>query len=197
MNPSPLKSHCPKLRPGNVSRGVSVCFWLSITSIASVVLVCVWPEPYVFRVSQSTFNAWEEQGGKQLPLDDFKTGYARLEVFEKQRFIATLFCGAVGGALVHLVSSALTGKDTSFPSWFLAFFCAVSAMVFADSKLPPLVDPVYGAGGLFHFPWWAETLIPMIFFAVPIGVFFFLLRWLLGKRWCSKGSGTNSLLTAR
>ncbi len=62
----PNKAICEKHRSGEVSRPVSVCFWGSIAAIASFAFIVAWPEPYAFRVSRLTLQAWEEQDGNRL-----------------------------------------------------------------------------------------------------------------------------------
>lgn len=173
------EKYTKRIRPNEIPRVVSTTFWLTIAAFTALSLFIFRPTPYVFHVSELTFDAWEEKDGVSIPLDDYQTGYSRLAVFERYRFLSILFAGILGGSSVHLISSLMNGRDMSILSLGLASSCSLIGILLADSLLPPIVDPVYGESGL-RFPWWLVTLIPSITLTLMIGAPIFLLRFLIG-----------------
>ena len=147
------ETYAKRIRPNEVPRFVSTTFWLTIAALAALSLFVFLPTPYVFHVSQLTFDAWEEKDGVSIPLDDYQMGYSRLAVFKRFRFLSILFAGILGGSSVHLFSSLMNRRDMSILSLVLASSCSLLGILLADTLLPPIVDPVYGEGGLRIFPW--------------------------------------------
>ena len=181
-----VKTQAKRLRPTEVPRFVSAILWLALAASAALALSIVWPKPYVFHVSQLTFDAWKVENGEYVLLEHYDNGYARLAGFKRYRFIAMALAGMLGGCSVHAIASLITARDMSFLSSFLAFTCALLALLIADNMLPPIVDPVYGEGGLILFPWWLDTLIPTIFLAAMIGAVIFPIRFLLGTLYATR-----------
>jgi hypothetical protein len=155
--------------------------WATILILATIAIIGTWPEPYVFHVSQLTFDAEEVVDGKLVPLDDFNIGYERLNAFQRRLQFALLLSAIIGASVVHLTASLFRFRNASVLVDLLAAIGAVFAAWIADANLPPFVDPVYGADG-FHiaFPWWLG-MMGLVLLTLGIAGVSLIVRSILGK----------------
>jgi len=156
-----------------------VVLWATIVTLGTAAIFATWPEPYVFHVSQLTFGAEEEVGGKLVPLDDFNIGYERLDAFQSRRNIVWLISAIAGASVVHLTASLFRLRSILVD--LLAAIGAVLAAWVADATLPPFVDPVYGANGFdIGLPRWIEMIGLVLLTSGMAGVSF-IVRSILGR----------------
>lgn len=181
MIPKSLSQIAARISPSPIPWRIAVVLWTTIVILATIAIIATWPEPYVFHVSQLTFDAEEVIDGKLVPLDDFNIGYERLDAFQRRRQCAWLMSAIIGGSVVHLAASLFRFRNASVLVDLLAAIGAVIAAWIADATLPPFVDPVYGADG-FHieFPRWIE-MMGLVLLTLGIAGVSLIVRSILGK----------------
>ncbi len=170
-------------RLGGLPRLVSVAYWSVIATIAGVSVFLVWPEPYMFRVSQTTFQAVEEIDGEWVPLDDYQTGFKKLEAFNRKCQIVCCLSGAFGACIAHLIASLVAGRDVSISITLTAIPLIMIGIWIAAAIVPETVDPVYGNGGPMWFGFGFYMLVFFFTATVAAAIEFCLLaiRWVIGR----------------
>jgi hypothetical protein len=143
----------------------------------------IWPEPYEFRVSQSTFQAVEKKDGEYVPLDDFQIGYEKLAAFERRCQVVAVLSGMIGAYVAHLTATLLTGRDVSVLIMVAAIPLIMIGMWIATANVPETVDPVYGDGFAISLPFWFYMLV-IVFWAIAAAIIeacVLTIRWIMGK----------------
>jgi hypothetical protein len=172
------------------TRRLAVGLWLAVAVLAMALIAVVWPEPYVFYVSQLGPVGAEEVDGKLVKLDNWEDGYAKLDAFQRKRMTAVLASAVMAAAAVLALAAGIFGGDTSWWAWLVAVAAATFGMWAIDRALPPVIDPVYGTGFQHIFPWYIELTVSLVvatFAVAPLAV----LRWLVG-RWRSSAIASPS-----
>jgi hypothetical protein len=180
-----------QLQPAQVSRA-ALKFWGGITVLASIALILSWPEAQKHNcivVGEWTDKVLELPDGTEVvPLADYETVLARLQVFERRRFFTTLFSGVIVVAITYLTACRLTGSDLSPVTALIALLCSTCAMFCTERWLPPVVEIIYGESELHLFSAGIEYIIytafPIAFSAFFVNSILFMMRWLVGNRWC-------------
>jgi hypothetical protein len=180
-----------QLQPAQFSR-VALKFWGGIIVLASIALILSWPEAQKHNcivVGDWTDKVLELPDGTEVvPLADYETVLARLQVFERRRFFTTYFSGVIAAAITYLTACRLTGRDMSPVTAFIAFLCSTCAMACTERWLPPVVELLIGEGKLYLFSARMEyiiyTLFPIALSAAIINSILFVMRWLVRKALC-------------